>query len=93
VVQGHSLAVVGGSFQDMLSAVKNLPDRRFDGEKKVWEIPGDLASIKHLIETAGFQLEGASKIPVGPVSPMEAPDFGPGGDERQRHQQCGRHQQ
>lgn len=77
IIQGHSLAVVGGTFQDMLAAVKTLPGRRFDGDKKVWEIPGELAIIKHLIEDAGFELEGADKIPLGPVSSMESPDFDP----------------
>jgi hypothetical protein len=76
-VQGHSLVVVGGSFQEMLAAVKNLPGRRFDGESKVWEIPGEPAVIKHLIETAGFQLEGAEKIPLDPVPPPEPANFGP----------------
>lgn len=81
VIQGHPLAVVGGTFQEMLAAVKTLPGRRFDGDKKVWEIPGELAIIKHLIEDAGFALEGADKISLGPVPPMESPDFGPDGAE------------
>lgn len=71
----HRLAVVGGSFQEMLAAVKRLPGRRFDGETKMWEIPGDVAVIKGMIETAGFQLEGAENIPLGPVPAMEPPDF------------------
>ncbi len=49
LIQGHQLAVTGGSFQEMLAEVKNLPGRRFDGEKKMWEIPGELAIIKNLI--------------------------------------------
>ncbi len=82
LIQGHPLAVIGGSFQDMLVAVKGLPGRRFDGESKIWEIPGELAIIKQLVEAAGFQLEGADKIPLEqvqaePVQAMETPDFGP----------------
>ncbi len=72
-VQGHQLAVVGGTFQDMLAAVKNLPGRRFDGDSKMWEIPGDVAIIKQLVETAGYQLEGAEKLDLGPVPAMETP--------------------
>lgn len=75
-LQGHELAVVGGSFGDMLEAVKGVPGRRFDAESKIWEIPGEVAIIKHLIETAGFQLEGAEKISTGPVSKEMPPlDF------------------
>ncbi|MCB0210533.1 MAG: hypothetical protein KDJ52_14440 [Anaerolineae bacterium] len=65
-VQGHPLAVVGGGFREMLDAVKNLPGRRFDSDSKMWEIPGDAGIIKNLIETAGFQLEGAEKITSTP---------------------------
>ncbi len=74
-VQGHQLAVVGGLFQEMLAAVKNLPGRRFDGNSKIWEIPGDAAVIKQLVETAGFQLEGADKIAAAPAPSLEAPTF------------------
>lgn len=76
LVAGQRLAVVGGSFQEMLAVVKGLPGRRFDSETKLWELAGDPGVIKGMIESAGFQLEGATKIPVGPVPPMEMPDFG-----------------
>ncbi len=80
VIGGRRLAVVGGSFQDMLSFVKSLPQRRFDGETKLWEISGDLGVIKGMIEAAGFQLEGAANLPLSPVPPMEPPHFGRPGD-------------
>lgn len=75
LVGGQRLAVVGGSFQEMLAVIKGLPGRRFDSETKLWEISGDPGVIKGMIESAGFQLEGVAKIPVGPVPPMETPDF------------------
>ncbi len=75
LVQGHQLAVVGGSFQEMLTAVKNLPGRRFDADAKIWEIPGEVAVVKGMIQTAGFELEGAENIPVQAVPPMEPPVF------------------
>ena len=71
----HQLAVVGGSFQEMLTTVKGLPGRRFDGNAKIWEIPGDVSVIKGLVEAAGFQLEGAENISQGPIRPMETPLF------------------
>ena len=36
LVEGHHLAVVGGSFQDMLAKIKSLPGRRFERETKIW---------------------------------------------------------
>lgn len=75
LVGGQRLAVVGGNFQDMLAMVKGLPGRRFDSDTKLWEISGDPGVIKGMVEAAGFQLEGAAKIPLGPVPPMEAPNF------------------
>jgi hypothetical protein len=73
LIQGHQLAVVGGSFQAMLAAFKGLPGRRFDGNSKMWEIPGELAIIKTLVEAAGFQLEGADQIPAGSADQKMAP--------------------
>ncbi|RMF04516.1 MAG: hypothetical protein D6768_03100, partial [Chloroflexi bacterium] len=76
--QGHPLLVTGGEFREMLAVVKALPERRFDGESKVWEISGALATVKAQIEAAGFQLEGADKILAkAPPAEMEVPDFGP----------------
>lgn len=75
-IGGRQLAVVGGTFQEMLTVVKNLPDRRFDGEAKVWQITGDVGVIKGMIQAAGFKLEGAEDIPVADVPPMEPLDFG-----------------
>jgi hypothetical protein len=70
-IGGRQLTVVGGSFQEMLAMVKNLPGRRFDGEAKIWEIPGELAIIKGMIQAAGFELEGAENISLDPIPPME----------------------
>lgn len=74
VVGGHQLSVVGGSFQEMLAAVKNLPGRRFDSVNKVWEVSGDVGVVKGMLEAAGFDLEGVDHIALGPVPPMEPPD-------------------
>ena len=71
----HALAVTGGAFRDMLEVVKEIPGRRFDGEAKIWEIPGDVGVIKGMIEAAGFQLEGAEGIVTTPPAEMESPDF------------------
>lgn len=75
LIGGQRMAVVGGNFQDMLAMVKGLPGRRFDSDTKLWEISGDPGVVKGMVEAAGFQLEGAAKIPTGPVPPMELPNF------------------
>ena len=75
LVAGRRMAVTGGGFQDMLSMVKGLPGRRFNNESKTWEIPGEADIIKALIETAGYQLEGAENIQFEGIPPMESLDF------------------
>jgi hypothetical protein len=74
-IKGQNLAVVGGTFQEMLAEVKNLPGRRFDAEQKIWEIPGDAGIILGLIQAAGFELEGAEKLSFDADPTMEAPIF------------------
>jgi len=75
LVQGRQLAVVGGNFQAMLAAVKNLPGRRFDADTKIWEIPGEVAVVQGMLQAAGFALEGAGSAPPETAPPMEPPDF------------------
>ncbi len=79
-IGGQSMAVVGGSFQEMLAVVKSLPERRFDGEAKVWEISGDVGVIQGMIQAAGYDLEGAGDVPQTPVSDMEPPPLAGSGD-------------
>jgi hypothetical protein len=65
-VQGQPVTLVGGAFQEMLSAVKNLPNRRFDSLSRSWEIADDLAIVKTRLEEAGFRLEEAGSRPPPP---------------------------
>jgi hypothetical protein len=52
------LVVSGGSFQEMLAAVKKIPGRRFNGQDKIWEIPEDVTfdSINQTLSAAGFMV-------------------------------------
>ena len=75
LIQGHQLAVVGGTFLEMLDVVKSLPGRRYDGENKIWEIPGEASIIQGLIQAGGFELEGAEKISTEAPPAAEAPNF------------------
>jgi hypothetical protein len=72
MVADQRLAVVGGTFQEMLEAVKALPGRRFDSQNKVWQVQGEVGIIKNLIEGAGFQLEGSENVAPGVASPSKA---------------------
>ncbi len=58
-VGGIPLVVTGGSFRDMLAAIKNIPGRRFNGQDKVWDIPDDidLESAKQMINAVGFEVD------------------------------------
>jgi hypothetical protein len=76
-IAGRLMAVVGGSFQEMLAVVKGLPERRFDGEAKVWEIAGDVSVIQGMIQAAGFELEGVGDVSQTPVPSFEPPPFTP----------------
>jgi hypothetical protein len=53
------LVVTGGSFQEMLSLIKNIPGRRFEAEERVWEIPDSMSleSLGQRVAAAGFVLE------------------------------------
>ena len=58
-VGGIPMMVTGGPFREMLDVVKKIPGRRFDGNDKVWDIPGDvgLESVQQVVRAAGFVLE------------------------------------
>ncbi len=57
VVGNRQLAIVGGSFQEMLAAVKDIPGRRFDGATKMWLLPDDVESVQQHLNSKGFRLE------------------------------------
>ena len=57
IVGNRPLVVVGGGFQEMLAAIKGIPNRRFDGETKQWLLPGDLDSVQQHLRAKGFRLE------------------------------------
>ena len=57
IVANQALVVVGGTFQEMLAAIKTIPDRRFDGESKQWLLPNDVESVQQHLAAKGFRLE------------------------------------
>jgi hypothetical protein len=57
IVGNMALVVVGGSFQEMLAAIKEIPGRRFDSETKRWLLSEDINSIQQHIKDKGFRLE------------------------------------
>ncbi len=54
----QTMAVVGGAFREMVDAVKQIPNRRFDGNTKIWQIPADvpLEQVQQTLQSAGFTL-------------------------------------
>ncbi len=57
MVGNQRLAIVGGTFQEMLAAVKDVPGRRFDGTSKQWLLPDDIESVQQHFNAKGFRLE------------------------------------
>jgi hypothetical protein len=71
-IAGHEMALTGAPFQTMLEAVKALPDRRFDGERKIWSLAGSLTEIKAYFQKRGLSLEIRSAPSESPaVHPIE----------------------
>ncbi len=58
-VGGIPMVVAGGAFREMLAVIKNIPGRRFDGNDKVWDIPGDigLESVQQTVKAAGYVMK------------------------------------
>ncbi|OQY46430.1 MAG: hypothetical protein B6242_07795 [Anaerolineaceae bacterium 4572_78] len=60
--------IVGGEFREMLNIIRQLPGRRFDGQQKLWVIPGTIEEIRPQIENYGYQIEGGTPAQNIPVS-------------------------
>ena len=71
-VEQKDYQVVGGSFQELLAVVRNLPDRRYLGAEKVWEIPGSLELVQGQIENSGYRLEGGAPVIENKTPPQAA---------------------
>ena len=64
-IEGKEFSVVGGNFQDMLTAVKQISGRRFVGELKVWQLPGTVDDVQSQLEISGYYLEGGKPVSSG----------------------------
>jgi len=78
-IEGKEYSVVGGDFQGMLAAVKQINGRRFVGELKVWQLPGTAADIRSQLEISGFELEGGDPVdedaaPAGQIPVRQTQD-------------------
>jgi hypothetical protein len=71
-VENSDYEVVGGSFQQLLAAVKALPGRRFLGQEKIWSVPGSLTMVRGQLENSGFLLEGGTPAPETAAAPVTA---------------------
>ena len=68
-IAGKEYGVVGGKFQDMLAAVKQISGRRFVGELKVWQLPGEAENIQNQLEISGYWLEGGTPVAESSQAP------------------------
>ncbi len=64
-VENKDYDVIGDDFQQILAAVKALPNRRFNGQLKLWEVSGSLAMVRGQLENSGFIVEGGTPAPAG----------------------------
>lgn len=62
-VDNKDYDVVGGSFQELLAAVKALPNRRFLGDQKIWVVATSFETVQGQLENSGFTLEGGTPAP------------------------------
>ncbi len=82
-IEGKAYSVVGGEFREMLAAVKQIVGRRFNGELKVWQLPGQVDDIQNQLSISGYELEGGTPLADKPEpQPSTAPQ--PGGSDRIR---------
>ena len=61
-IDGKEFGIVGGTFQELLAAVKQINGRRFVSELKVWQLPGPVEDIQRKLDFGGYYLEGG--VPV-----------------------------
>lgn len=55
-VAGKEYTVVGGDFYSMLAQVKNIEGRKWDGDRKLWKVPGSLDEVRSSL--GGLQILG-----------------------------------
>jgi len=72
-IAGKEYNVVGGDFQAMLAAVKQINGRRFDGQAKVWQLPGTVQQIQTQLDISGFQIEGGASVAAPSSAAAVAP--------------------
>jgi hypothetical protein len=62
-VEGEEYTVAGGSFREMVAAIKGIEGRRFDGPSKMWILPVSLEVVREMLEAKGYEVhsEGDSQ--------------------------------
>lgn len=57
-IDGKDYTVVGGSFNEILAAVKDIEGRRWDADRKLWRLPTSLANTSAILGELGYQILG-----------------------------------
>jgi hypothetical protein len=55
-INGQTVYVVGGDFQEMLGSVRALPKRTWDPERKVWKVDASVEDTRAALEQDGWRL-------------------------------------
>ena len=64
--------VSGGTFQNMVNAVRNVPGRRWDAARKVWTVPEPISETERILQEAGFTIVPAPEQPASTEEPGES---------------------
>jgi hypothetical protein len=72
-IGGQEFNVVGGAFQEMLAAIKQISGRRFVSELKVWQLPGTVEDIQRQLDISGYWLEGGAPLATKTAPPQPQP--------------------
>lgn len=55
-IQNKEFTLSGGNFYEMLSAVKEIEGRRWDGDRKLWILPISLGTAQEALEEFGYRI-------------------------------------
>ena len=61
-VEGKQHQVTGAEFSTMLAAVKDIQGRRWDGDRKLWIVPGTLDYVRAVLRESDLQIEDEDSL-------------------------------
>lgn len=58
ITENTEYTVIGGTFYEMLAAIKDIPGRKFNSAKRAWTIPASLEVVRETLEAKGYEVHG-----------------------------------